>query len=155
MTNMFTFSLQTSDNQTPWGAASLMKTQELLSRPAVCPCQKCAAFIQTSKSTCTKKRKQIICPKHTIWHYFSISFWWGKEKKNTCKCPSSSFQRRNVKYNALFEDISDQHTEEDIYNMIRGSLTIPRYIVITAMIVFISHMQIEDDYGEGQNCFCV
>lgn len=39
--------------------------------------------------------------------------------------------------------------------MIRGSLTIPGHIVITTMIVFISHMQIEDDYGEGQNCFCV
>lgn len=39
--------------------------------------------------------------------------------------------------------------------MIKGSLTIPGHIVITTMIVFISHMQIEDDYGEGQNCFCV
>lgn len=44
------------------------------------------------------------------------------------------------KCNHLFEDISDQHIEEDIYNMIRGSLTIPGYIVITA--VFISPMQI-------------
>lgn len=137
---MFTFSLQTSDNQTPRGAASLMKTQELLSRPAVSLCQKYASFIQTSKRICTKKRRQIICSKHTIRQYFSISFWWGERiLVKTSKFPSSFFFKGGIsKYNPLFEDISDQHIEEDIYNMIRG------YIVITTMIVFSSHMQIKE-----------
>lgn len=95
MTNMFTFSLQTSDNQTPWGAASLMKTQELLSRPAVSLCQKYAAFIQTSKSICTKKRSQIICSKHTIRDYFSISFL--VRGKKHIQMPFIFFQRKNMK----------------------------------------------------------
>lgn len=48
------------------------------------------------------------------------------------------------KYNALFEDISDQHIEEDIYNVIRAFLTIPGYIVITATTLLVSHMQIKE-----------
>ena len=52
------------------------------------------------------------------------------------------FKGRISKYNHLFEDISDQHIEEDIYNMIRPSLTI--HIVITAMMVCISRMQIKE-----------
>lgn len=135
---MFTISPQTSDNRTPRGAASLMKTQELLSRPAVSLCQKHASFIHTSKSICTKRKSQIICSKHTMRHYFSISFFGEgeksslKKKKKNIQMPFIFFFKGGIrKYNPVFEDISDQHMEGDIYNMIRGSLTVPWHIVIT------------------------
>lgn len=49
-------------------------------------------------------------------------------------------QRRNIRIH-FFEDISDQHTGNDTYNMITGCLTGPGYIVITAATVCISQMQ--------------
>lgn len=80
--------------------------------------------------------------------YFSISFFCvcvceGKKilvKKHHPNALHLFFKAGISKYNHLFEDISDQLIAEDIYNMIRGFLTIPCYIIITTMIVFISQM---------------
>lgn len=40
--------------------------------------------------------------------------------------------------------MSDQHIGEDIYNLIKASLSIPGCIIITSMIAFISQMQIKE-----------
>lgn len=74
------------------------------------------------------------------------------KKTTTSKCPSSFFFKAGIsKYNHLFEENADQHTAEDVYNMIRGFLTIAGYIIIKKCWL----RNAEGDYNEGKNWFCV
>lgn len=99
MTNMFTFSPQTSDNQTPRGAASLMKTQELSSRPAM---SERRSFYTDIKRKKLVQRGQFICSKHTIRKYlFNFYYYYHSFLKENYSITHCFFQSMNIKIQSL------------------------------------------------------
>lgn len=110
---MFTFSLQTSDNQTPEGAASLMKTRDIFPFFPSRPCEECAFYAEKKHLL---KRSKVICSKHLI--RSNVSFLlvkrkrirWKKKRSPSCSCLRG---RTSLKMSLI-------NTEKDIYNMIKG-----------------------------------